>query len=373
MNWHSIEPVDILFLRGNKLFGDAGSYGEALVPPWPSAAAGAIRSAILTRDGVDLAAFARSETEHPALGKPEAPGAFSVTAFRLARRHHDRWEMLFPQPADLVISKTDDDEIRVERLQPQVMGHGIQSSLTTAKLPVLTQDGRSKPDSGWWLTEAGWKRYLAGEKPVLEQEQLLRTDALWAMDERVGVGIEPARGRADDGKLFTVQAVAFREGVGFLAATEGDALSDETLLRFGGDGRAALARPVDYTPPQTDLDAIAASGRCRIVLTAPGIFADGWRLPGMAEDGRFELHGIRGRVVAAAVGRAEMISGWDLARWRPKDAQRIAPIGSVYWIDDLQADAEQLHKLVNEGLWPEQGYDAQRKAEGFNRFDFAVY
>ncbi len=34
-----IEPLDVLLLRGNKLFGDPGSHGEALIPPWPSVAA----------------------------------------------------------------------------------------------------------------------------------------------------------------------------------------------------------------------------------------------------------------------------------------------------------------------------------------------
>ncbi len=379
MNWHAIEPLDVLFLRGNKLFGDPGSYGEALVPPWPSAAAGAIRSAILARDRVDLNAFARGKTAHPSLGKPDAPGAFCVTAFRLARRQKGRWEMLFPQPADLVISKSDTGDILVQRLHPQAIGHGIQSSMPTNKLPVLTQEGRSKPDSGWWLTEAGYQAYLQGESLQApprgrpESLHMICTSRLWQMDERVGVGLDAARRRADDGKLFTVQAVAFHEGMGFLAATEGDALEAETLLRFGGDGRAALARQVDYSPPQTDLDAIANANRCRILLTAPGIFPDGWRLPGMAEDGRFELRGIRGRVVAAAVGRAEMISGWDLARRRPKDAQRIAPIGSVYWLEDLHATSEALGRLVAQGLWPEESYDAQRRAEGFNRFEFAIY
>ena len=35
-----IEPLDVLFLRGNKLFGDPGSHGESLVPPWPSLTTG---------------------------------------------------------------------------------------------------------------------------------------------------------------------------------------------------------------------------------------------------------------------------------------------------------------------------------------------
>ncbi len=49
-----IEPLDVLFLRGNKLFGDPGSYGESLVPPWPSIAAGALRSRLLAEQRHEL-------------------------------------------------------------------------------------------------------------------------------------------------------------------------------------------------------------------------------------------------------------------------------------------------------------------------------
>ncbi len=372
MNWHAIEPLDVLFLRGNKLFGDPGSYGEALVPPWPSAAAGAIRSAILARDGIDLGAFGRGDTTHGTLGSRDAPGEFRVTAFRLARKTDEGWQALYAQPADLIIGKNDDGGTTIDRLQPQELAAGIQSSLPTDHLPVLTQSARSKPDSGWWLSEAAYRDYLNGKTPSVAD--LVHAGKLWLMDERVGVGIEAVRGRAEDGKLFTVQAVAFRKNVGFVAATEGDDFSHETLLRLGGDGRAAYCQPLeDYTPPQANLETICQAGRARIVLTTPGIFPKGWRLPGMADDGRFELQGIKGRVVAAAVGRAEVISGWDLARWQPKSARRAAPTGSVYWIEELQATPEHLGKLANHGLWPETDYDTHRRAEGFNRFDFAVY
>jgi len=372
MNWHIIEPLDVLFLRGNRLFGDPGSYGEALVPPWPSVAAGAIRSAILARDGADFAAFGKGTVPHDTLGTPDSPGRFAVTAFRLARRVGERWKALYLQPADLAVFRDDAGKAQAKRLQPERVAHGILASAPTEKLPVLTQKARAKPDTGWWLTEAGWAAYLGGETPA--PEQMLHSDALWRMDERVGVGLEADRRRADDGKLFTVQAVAFQPGVGFLAATEGDALREETLLRLGGDGRGARVLPLnDYRSPQADLEAIARARRARIMLTSPGIFPKGWRLPGMAEDGRFELHGVRGRVVAAAVGRAEVVSGWDLAKWRPKAARCAAPTGSVYWIEDLDATPETLGKLAEEGLWPEQGYDAQRRAEGFNRFDWGVW
>jgi len=98
-----IEPLDVLFLRGNKLFGDPGSFGECLVPPWPSVAAGAIRSAMLAAEGIDLGAFAQGRVHHPTLGTPAAPGTFAITGFTLARRQADGLvETLHALPADLV-------------------------------------------------------------------------------------------------------------------------------------------------------------------------------------------------------------------------------------------------------------------------------
>jgi CRISPR-associated protein Cmr3 len=428
-----IEPLDVLFLRGNKLFGDPGSYGESLVPPWPSVAAGALRSRMLADDRSDFNAFARGEVTHPTLGMPTEPGSFSVAAFHLARRFADgRVELLFAPPADLVIGESDGSpvvrsltpnaiEIRnplppgegrvrangsnVSTALPQALsapgphpnpspaGEGlnstqlaikacIQSSFPLALLPVLAETKRSKSAGGYWLSEAGWKKYLAGETPAAAD--LVKSSALWAIDHRVGVGLDAEQRRAADGKLFSVQAVAMKKAehgagfdVGFLAAISGADLPKGGLLRLGGDGRAAALHDTAVTLPETDYTAIAQHRRCRIVLTTPGIFAEGWLPTGVTrqDDGslHFALHGVRGRLVCAAVPRFDTISGWDLAEHKPKPAQRVAPIGSVYWLDELDATAESLGKLAAAGLWGEPCEDAVRRAEGFNRFAFAAY
>src|SRR5690606_16633082 len=97
------------------------------------------------------------------------------------------------------------------------------------------------------------------------------------------------------------------------------------------------------------------------------LFADGWKLPGVDAEGRFSLHGVKGRLASAAVARAETVSGWDLARRAPKPARRVAPTGSVYWIDQLEATPEALDKLVETGLWLDADENPSRRAEGFNR------
>ncbi len=367
LEYRFLEPLDVLFLRGNKLFGDPGSFGESLVPPWPSVAAGALRSRMLADEGVDLAAFAAGRFEHPVLGTPERPGAFAVASFNLARRRADGTvEILIQPPADLVITEGEDGEpATVQALKPTVPAAGLMASAPFARLPVLAEQERGKPAGGYWLTQAGWEKYLTGHTP--DAAHLVKSSALWAIDPRVGVGLDADTRRAAEGRLFSVQAVAMKPGVGFLAAVRGATPPADGTLRLGGDGRAAAVHAVAARLPEADYEALASARRCRLVLTVPGIFPGGWKLPGMDDHGVFQLGEVRGRVVCAAVPRFEVVSGWDLAKRQPKTAQRAAPAGSVYWLEDLKATPEALRKLAAEGLWGENRDDPQRRAEGFNR------
>ncbi len=381
-----IEPLDVLFLRGNKLFGDPGSFGESLVPPWPSVAAGAIRSALLAHKKVDLQRFAAGQVTDPELGTPKDPGPFRVMEFRLARRFVDgRIEPLYLPPADLVIRRKGDNHLECVRMVPKALPSGIASSAATVWHAVLPERERTKPESGSWLTHEGWLAYRQGGE-IDPTTMLVTISDLWALDTRVGVGLDPAKRSAAEGKLFTVQAVALRKrhhdkahdcDVGFLAQIDGATVPSELMLRFGGDGRAARATQVPAIDPGPELvSRILDARRCRLILTSPGIFPSGWLPTGTTTNGagdiRFELHGVRGRLVCAAVPRAEVVSGWDLANWKPKPAQRAAPAGSVYWLDELDATAEALNRLVEAGLWFDPPEDTARRAEGFNRLVLAA-
>lgn len=372
-----LEPLDVLFFRGNRLFGDPGSYSLSLVPPWPSVAAGGIRSQMLAADQVDLERFSAGTQVHPSLGTPEQPGSFRLTQFCLARRvppvgHLDdqQVETLHPVPADLEVSRCQQtDQIVVTRLHPQQMDVAISTSGALTKLPVLRSDTRSKSILGYWMSSATWQNYLRGGTP--DGESLVAAEELWRFDSRVGLGLGAESRSAEQGSLFSSVAVALQPGAGFLVGIEGAEPPADGLLRLGGDGRAVASRAIAYRSPDPDYSAIAEACRCRLVLTTPLLSSGGWRLPGMADDGSFRLHGITGKVVAAAVPRAEVVSGWDLALRRPKSANRVAPAGSVYWLESLKATAGDLQKLAHAGLWQTPQENPQRRAEGFNRFTFA--
>ncbi|MBK7251276.1 MAG: type III-B CRISPR module-associated protein Cmr3 [Gammaproteobacteria bacterium] len=351
MNPHHrfIEPLDVLVLRANKLFGDAGTYGEALVPPWPSVAAGALRSRMMADDP----ALSAAQLQDPAF--------FTLSAFHLARRIGERVEPLHSIPADVVIEGAG-EVIKVMR--PHALTPGLLSSAQLEQVPILAEAERGKPEAGYWLTQVGWSVYLAGQQ--LLPEHLVASKDLWSLESRVGVGLHATARRADDGKLFTTQAIAFRTGVGFLASARAERLPEQGLLRFGGDGRAATIAPCESElPPALP----QPCGRFKVVLTTPGLFPQGWLPPAIDEARLWRLPGATARLVCAAIPRAQVVSGWDLARREPKPAQRVAPTGSVYWFDDFQGDTDELRKLSEHGLWgfPGQNDDPMRRAEGFNR------
>jgi hypothetical protein len=89
---------------------------------------------------------------------------------------------------------------------------------------------------------------------------------------------------------------------------------------------------------------------------------------------RLPWPGLTARLACAAVARADVVSGWDLAgrqpkpkpKPKPKPAERVAPAGSVYWLDDLDTTPEVLGKLAEQGLCFDAEHNAQRRGEGFN-------
>lgn len=376
-----LEPLDVLFHRGNRLFGDAGSFGEAQMPPWPSAAAGAIRSRVLADAGVDLSAFARGEAiDDPllrdVLGTPQSPGAFRIGWFSVAHRINGTIEPVIALPADVVASEGEDD---MRYLHLQTLPKGLRASGATTQLAVLRQEEGAKPEGGLWLTGKGLMAYLRG-KSLSKGKHTVRASDLWKTDARIGIALDPERRSAVEGALFTAEAIAPEKNVGFVARVEGaeGVIPKEGLLRLGGDGRGARIEACNVAWPEPDWERIAQERRFRLVLATPGLFEQGWMPSGIQGDGITwnGPDGISARLVCAAVPRPQVVSGWDLAGWKtgrpgPKPALRAAPAGSVYWFDAQASDGAALvaavRKLAEQGLGCLSGYpDRSRIAEGFN-------
>jgi CRISPR-associated protein Cmr3 len=369
-----IAALDVLFPRGNRLFGDAGQYGEAQMPPWPSLAAGAIRSRMLAADAIDLSGFANGQKPTGRLGEvlgtPMEPGSFRLAWFSLAHRNGDAVEPVVPLPADLV-ARSENNALLY--LNPRVVSERLNASHSTPQLAVLCQEKASKPEGGVWLKGAGLACYLRGDA-IQKALHTTTTSHLWATDPRLGIALDPIKRAAQEGLLYTTKGIAPHKDVGFLAVITGadGVVPKNGLIRLGGDGRGARIELCQTKFPEPDWDSIGREKRFRVVLATPGLFENGWRLPGLADSGVWSgLRGLSATLVSAAVPRAQVVSGWDLADRKPKPALRAAPAGSVYWFKAPDTDGSslirELRRLVSEGLGCISQYpDKTRIVEGFN-------
>lgn len=370
-----ISPLDVLYLRGNRLFSQSVT-SEAVMPPWPSLFAGALRARMLVDDPA-----AEREFQGGALGGrlgevvgagASAPGTFRLAFMALARGD----ELLVPAPADVTVLEPKDGARRVLRAVPRdLRALGIDGSFALSDAAVLRVERQEKARSGAWLTERGLAAWQRGEVPALED--VVRAAELWSLDKRLGIALDDARGTAQDGMIYTSDTVALAPGVSFVVGVRGadGALPADGLLRLGGDGRGATVAPFGVGGGERPWERLPAGDRFTMTLATPMISSGGWLPPG-ASDGEWAVGGLRLRVRAAVVGRAGVISGWDLDKHRPKAARRAAPAGSVYFLERVSGSLDELARVRDQGLGalePEGARDRMREAEGFGSVWFGEW
>ena len=381
-----VRPTDSLFIRGNLAFGDSGEHGASQMPPPPSLFAGAFRSAILGQNAEHMAQFLAG---HPladqararCLGSYAQPGEFRLSWLSLAGQVEGQAapEAVSPIPADLVVLGQ-----AFAPLIPQSVAAGSASSGELPMRATLFSAKQEKPSSGVYLRSTGLQDHLTGKLPGDAAQ--VAAGHLFRRDPRLGIGLNADSRTAQEGLIYTTEGFAFGPGAadegkaspfastGFLVGMEGvaDVLPFQGSLRLGGDGRSAHYQRVEFKPPV--VANLAANKRFRLVLQSPALFCQGWLPDGVVqEDGLYKLRGagFTARLACAAIGRREVVSGWDLHGWKPKPAQAAAPAGSVYWFDEFEGDVGKLAAWAQGGLWPEN-LDAMnttqkmRRAEGYN-------
>ncbi|MBC7360658.1 MAG: type III-B CRISPR module-associated protein Cmr3 [Desulfacinum sp.] len=369
----SITPVDVLMLRGNRLFG-GGVHGEAQMPPWPSVVTGAVLSRALAdlNKVQEIACYPDRADRIVAESLGEDFGLRSLWVMKGG-------EMWGPAPADLVVSGGPEEGVSLHRIEPREISSGPISSYPLDMLPVLDARERRKPAASVWLKLEGWKRHLDGQQP--SSSCVTTADQLWAVDPRLGIALESCARTAKTGAIYTTDAVAMKGGTCLVAVFRGRQIPKDGLLRLGGDGRGAEIAPAGDNVIQT-LQDFGRPGRgwkgFRMILATPGIFPSGWLPPGVDPSAgyTFSLDGLKAKLVSATVTRHQVISGWDLANQQPKPAQKAVPAGACYWFRVEDGDTEALRKLYDEGLWVllnQNHGDGGRRREGWNQVWFGKW
>ncbi|MFZ5588003.1 MAG: type III-B CRISPR module-associated protein Cmr3 [Thermodesulfobacteriota bacterium] len=316
-----IMPLDTLFFRDGRPFGEAVRASSGL--PQPQTLAGALRTWLLRQAGCDFEALAQVMAggagfgEALAQGQPPAAQAVADATFRGPWLYRDQSPMA-PLPATIL--KTDGGEyVRLDPLAPETLP-GWRPPMAGMQ-PLWRRGDKPAKHRPAFLTMTGLRQFLAGGVP--QPAEVIAPECLYGFDERVGIGVDPQTYATEEGMIYAARMLAPKEGVGFYAEVRGP---QEVLallpngpfpLAWGGEGRRAACRKVPAVgwPEEHPRQGEGAL----LLLTAPGLFPDGWRPPEV-------------KPVAAAVSDSVAVSGWDLARGGPKPNRFAVAAGSVYFL-----------------------------------------
>jgi CRISPR-associated protein Cmr3 len=367
----TIRPLDVLMLRGNRLFG-GGVHGLSYMPPWPSVVTGAIVSRVLADKG--LLCDVTREPDKALQVVQNCLGPDFSLRFLALQKDRILW---FPLPADLAAVQSEQGTFALRRMKPSPIPKPVLCSGLLPYSVRMEPSDRRKPLTGMWISVEGLAAHFSGKLP--DEKSLLPSQQFWGNDPRLGIALYTDARTAEEGAIYTTDAVALRPGVCLCADFTGDNLPQSGLIRLGGDGRAAEVLPTDENTLQSCRDiGRPESGwkGFRLILATPGLFQDGWRPPVVDDTNRMFLDGLEAELVAAAVPRAAVVSGWDIAAHSPKPARRLAPAGSCYWFRVIKGDTQALTPLWEKGLWsfidPRLSF-ATRRHEGWNRVWFGIW
>ncbi len=342
-HFYSLEPTAPLVFRSGRPFG-TGSQESARFP-WPSALAGALRTAWMRAQG-DVGFTRAEEALQHAVGGPLllAPDG----------------EVYVPKPADAVVVL---DEQRgrptVHRLMPGNYPKGVGSNLPEGLQPVVAQTefvGKPQKVASFWPISAilAWD---AERTPI--PETLLQGDGepapLRLRRHSTHLRLDRRRHAAESGQIFQLEALdfgrerladrGFADGVWRLAVFYEQSLP-QGLVQLGGERRGAWVEPEAAACPVLPeylARALQDSDTFALTLCTPAIFSHGWRPAWLDEQLQGEIPGIPGlrvRLQSLANERWQGVSGWDLALQQPKPARRAVPAGSTYWFRILEKPAD---------------------------------
>ncbi len=319
-----IEPLDTLFFRDARPFSMASRAASGL--PKPQTVAGALRTAMLRRAGIDLAIVAKGVRAGLAFADAAAVGetgaAIGLVRFR-GPWFGQNGKILFPLPATL--KKERDDDGAIVRLDPLHEDLPGWKPLEPDMKPLWSRNQKRLESVPGYLTEDGMTQFLDGGVPA--KGEIVLAEDIYGFENRTGIALDAETAVADEGMIYAIRLLALRQDACLyvevtgptaalaLFSTTGEA--GETIA-LGGEGRRAIVTTVNNASPMPSSAMDGAEGRRLLVLTTAAL-VNGWCPDNL-------------KLLAAAIPGHEAVSGWDLARGGPKPNRFTVAAGSVYFL-----------------------------------------
>jgi CRISPR-associated protein Cmr3 len=356
-----IEPRDPLIVRDGRPFtNNPGARARSLPFPLPQTLAGAYRTCRALLEGLPLPERAEEVLR------------WGLRGPLLAEEGKAGWRLLVPRPLDALRLGGTVYPLRPLEF-PEGAGTNLPEGLRPVGLPSPSLKEKPTPLEAFWYWESFLKWLLEDAPETFSPEG----HGGPTPEVRTHVALDPSTQTAREGFLFQTSGLEFTRklqgpaqgGIRRLALVLWPEKELEGLFPLGGERRLAFWQkggPGLPSLPEALVERLARSRAARILFLTPA-FLEGAYLP---KDGAFG----GAQVVAAVVGRPQVVSGWDLKEGKPKPSRRAVPAGSVYFVRLPEAWGEGEVRAWAEGIWFQNLSDGEQdRRDGFGLAALGVW
>lgn len=331
--WVFIRPRDVWMFRDSKPFSAGQSFvARSMFPPTPQTVQGVIRSHFLETNRVDLAAYAQRRVERrilemiggPAAGlAPADIGSLTIRGPFVARMEGKSVVRYYRAPLDLLYNKPSE---KFSVLRPAAREPDFASWVPFDGWRPLDGGSEGFGEAEGWLTQPQFDTYLKGQ--VSSLGQLTASDTLFRYEDRPGLSVSHRTRTNVESLYYRARFVRPEEGVGLLVQVSPDLFEQPAgPIAIGGESRFGQYEVVNFVEtPSKPL------GRLRVVLLTPAYFTGGT----FPSESNWSPWVGSGRLISYVTGKAQHISGWDVARKQPKPLRHYIPAGSVFFFEGAQ-------------------------------------
>ena len=359
-NVHTIYlyPKDPLFFRDGRPFSmGEDTSANMLFPPMPSVFYGALRGLIAAHNGITDGETAKKMTEGVIIHSIDL--LYSNQADVGSVVEAGNFAPLFSMPLDIIAFKNEKETQGLEFRQKQ----GLDSSFFKDYELKATEAEKTQDIEDYFLSSFSLTDYLNDNQTTFNlEETAINLNKHKISEPKIGIGRDKTTYTTSQGKLYRVPMLRTEyldkndtENTDWIRIAQlcfsisfsinqcdNLELPNSGFVKLGADSK--LVRfTTDNTDSTINKPVFADDEQFfKLYLASPAI----WN--GDTDFAMPNLFAAEAELVAAAVGKAVYVGGFDMAENKPKAMQRAIPAGSVYYFKLKNAEnaAQQLNEIV---------------------------
>lgn len=245
--FYEITPVDTLFFRGSTPMGAGQNTVVSMFPPPVSVFEGAIRTAVLLQQGIDIEKYVSKEDSsvNSLIGNPGEKASFEITAIMIKKGG----DYYVPVPTTWYLDSKNKPRAKEDYIGRKII---VASNMKTEFDSMFIQGSGDyvafsrgnnglQPMGNIWIS----MDFLKSSEKELSEKDFLFLSGIYSMEQRTGVALDSNK-HTIEGQLYSSAHIRLLDNVSLIVGISKDVgLEKSGKLYLGGEKRLSCYKILD--------------------------------------------------------------------------------------------------------------------------------